>query len=491
MKMPRKTKIIVTESEPQADYKENLQNNIIDDDRVKPRQTRKRQSPTKKSVDESPPKFRRPNTKQDSPGLSDKLKHKLYVSEDGSKYRSARRALTRNENFHLPGREKEIEQLKDFIDNLIENEASGSLYISGQPGTGKTASLMKIMSNEEYRKRVKMVYINCTSVSSVGSIYKRIVSELSLKTQGTTEKDSLQAIEKYLDSKHKMLMIVLDEIDQLTTKKQTVLYKIFEWPSYNDSKLILVGIANALDLTDRNLSRLQAKCELKPELMHFAPYSKAQIVEIFKSRLEESGVLDLFPPATLQLLAAKVASVSGDIRRALDIGRRVVEIAEQSHKKLDIKQIEHEIHAKTEENPKNEVAPVQIKEVLSVLNNVYGTSQVLVNEEDDAFPLQQKMLVCALLLIIKHDKNKDITIGRLHDVYKKVCTKRNLMALDQAEFMSLCSLVEVRGIIRIQKKKESRLSRITLQWDGEEVNSALKDKQLIAAILADKSCLAR
>ncbi|KAJ8884264.1 hypothetical protein PR048_016121 [Dryococelus australis] len=36
----------------------------------------------------------------------------------------------------------------------------------------------------------------------------------------------------------------------------------------------------------------------------------------------------LFSDTALQLLARKVASVSGDVRRALDIARRVVDIAE-------------------------------------------------------------------------------------------------------------------------------------------------------------------
>lgn len=36
----------------------------------------------------------------------------------------------------------------------------------------------------------------------------------------------------------------------------------------------------------------------------------------------------MFPPAALELLAAKVASTCGDVRRALDIGRRVIELAE-------------------------------------------------------------------------------------------------------------------------------------------------------------------
>ncbi|XP_063701040.1 cell division control protein 6 homolog [Culicoides brevitarsis] len=492
-------------------YKENIDTNIVEIEKPKRISTRKRQSPQKLIEEESPTKTRKksPVAEPDSPGVSAQFSASLHLNEkkddvspqkkpkEKTKYQNARRALTNNENYNLPGRENELKRLQSLIDSHLDAEKSGSLYISGQPGTGKTASLMKIMNNDNYKKRIKIVYINCTSMSSAGSIYKRISTELALKPKGTTEKDHLKAIEDFLVSRHKMVMLVLDEIDQLSTNKQTVLYKIFEWPSWEKSKVILVGIANALDLTDRLLSRLQAKCELKPELIHFTPYSKAQIVDIFKSRLEEGGVLDLFPATTLQLLAAKVASVSGDIRRALDIGRRVVEIAEQRNKVLDIHEISSMIDGTKTENPSNEAekkpeaAPVQIKEVLSVLNNVYSTAQSLTNDEDDAFPLQQKLLICALLLIIKHDKNKDITLGRLHDVYKRVCNKRNLLALDQTEFSSLCSLVEVRGIIRVLKKKESRLNRVTLQWDEQEVNAALKDKQLIATILDDKSCLSR
>ena len=91
-----------------------------------------------------------------------------------------------------------------------------------------------------------------------------------------------------------MLLLVLDEIDQLDSRKQSILYSIFEWPSKLNSKLILIGIANALDLTDRILPRLQVRCELKPKLMHFAPYSKQQIVNIISERLKKADVLEIF-----------------------------------------------------------------------------------------------------------------------------------------------------------------------------------------------------
>lgn len=134
---------------------------------------------------------------------------------------------------------------------------------------------------------------------------------------------------------------------------------------------------------------------------------------------------------------------------------------------------------------------MQVTQVVAVLNNVYGASQNLHEDMDESFPLQQKLMLCSLMLMLRKEKNKDITIGRLHEVYRRVCSKRNIHSVDQAEFVSIVDLVQTRGILRIVKKKEPRLSKVQLQWDEEEVNAALRDKQLIASILDDAACLGK
>lgn len=78
---------------------------------------------------------------------------------------------------------------------------------------------------------------------------------------------------------------------------------------------------------------------------------------------------------------------------------------------------------------------------------------------------------------------------QLYEVYRKVCKKRNISAVDNSDFVNMCSLIETRGILRVVGKKEARLCKINLQWDQEELDAALQDKQMMADIINDTSCL--
>ncbi|KAI5641575.1 AAA domain-containing protein [Phthorimaea operculella] len=380
----------------------------------------------------------------------------------------------------LASREKEIEWLESFLVEHLDKEESASLYISGQPGTGKTASLSYILQLPKIQEGFKQVYVNCTMMKSAASIYNRICKELQLKTSGTTEKACLGAIEKYLNKKHKMILLVLDEIDQLDSKRQSVLYSIFEWPALAGSRIVLIGIANALDLTERTLPRLQARCSLRPQTLHFAPYTKEQIINIFTRVLASEDKSNVFSPVALQMLAAKIAAVSGDMRRALDIGRRVIELAKRS-KFAENKCVDTMLQQST--------VTVELKQVLEVLNDVYGGSRKIETDVDEGFPMQQKLILCTLMLMLTKGKNRDIMLGKLHDVYKRVAAARNIAPLDLSEVASACSLLEARGAVRVWGTGAARGRRLRLQWDEAELNAALRDKPLLSAILADVNCL--
>lgn len=87
---------------------------------------------TSSSNSSSPNKIPRSNSL--SP-IANCLAEKLSIkTPKASKFQSARRALADNSNYRLPGREKQYDELTDFLNNIIETKTSASLYINGPPG---------------------------------------------------------------------------------------------------------------------------------------------------------------------------------------------------------------------------------------------------------------------------------------------------------------------------------------------------------------------
>jgi origin recognition complex subunit 1 len=128
-------------------------------------------------------------------------------------------------------------------------------------------------------------------------------------------------------------VVLMDELDQLVTKNQSVMYNFFNWPAMRHSKLIVLAVANTMDLPERTLSN-KISSRLGLTRITFPGYTHTQLMEIITSRLE--GVPgNIVDKDAVQFASRKVAAVSGDARRALDICRRAVEIAEQAQEKRD------------------------------------------------------------------------------------------------------------------------------------------------------------
>lgn len=63
----------------------------------------------------------------------------------GTPYQKAKKVLHTAKPDRLVCREKETEQITKFLEENISGGTSGSLYISGAPGTGKTAVLTTVI----------------------------------------------------------------------------------------------------------------------------------------------------------------------------------------------------------------------------------------------------------------------------------------------------------------------------------------------------------
>ena len=105
-------------------------------------------------------------------------------------------------------REEQLATLTEYITSHLSSKRSGSLYISGAPGTGKTACLSHILNNStELLKSVSVVMVNCMGVKQPQAIFTRIASELlGQKTVKLKTISALQdALEKYMSTTKKMV----------------------------------------------------------------------------------------------------------------------------------------------------------------------------------------------------------------------------------------------------------------------------------------------
>ncbi|KAG0175774.1 AAA ATPase [Apophysomyces sp. BC1021] len=330
----------------------------------------------------------------------------------------------------LIARDAERQQMIEFWKQHVIGNKPGCLYISGSPGTGKTAMLSEVMRKMDddmmalRNHQVKMVMVNCMSVGEPKGIYAKLVTEFT--GQRTHSGDVVQQAEKLLNGKKNILnVVVLDEIDHLITKEQDVLYKIFEWASLPASRLVLIGIANALDLTDRILPRLRAKnCE--PQLLNFNPYQVSEITAIIKDRLYSlmedpedpfapppeptaTTPLPLMQPAAVELCARKVAASMGDLRTALDVCRQAIEMAEMDHKRKNTPVLGEQKpnNAAPKDQPK-----VTIAHIMKVLKTVFGNPTMSKLQQ---LNMQQKVILGVLMVMgrsARGAKKDQITLGK-------------------------------------------------------------------------------
>ncbi|XP_038567980.1 LOW QUALITY PROTEIN: cell division control protein 6 homolog [Micropterus salmoides] len=405
-----------------------------------------------------------------SPACQSSEKKPLVVRlSEKSRFVNVKQALHTAVPERLLSRETERASIRSFLEEKALQRLPGSLYISGAPGTGKTACLNCVLQEMKAElSPVQTVVVNCMSLRSSHAIFPLLADKL--RAPG-----GQNGLQRFLTATGPAVLLVLDEMDQLDSKAQDVLYTIFEWPYLPKSRLCLIGIANALDLTDRILPRLQARPQCRPLLLHFPPYSRQELTAIVQDRLAQASAEGILDASAVQFCARKVSAVSGDARKALDICRRAVEVVESDERKKA-------------SDPKAETkgSRVSLPQVARVLSEVYGDRMASQcgGSDGESFPLQQKLLVCCLLLLIRSGKSKEIVLGKLHEVYSRLCAQRQVSAVGQGECLSLCSLLESRGIFALKKAKEARLTKVFLKIEEKDVENALKDRTLLGSILA-------
>ncbi|KAH8602705.1 cell division control protein-like protein Cdc6 [Bisporella sp. PMI_857] len=457
-------------------------------------------------------------------------------------YGQARALFTRsNEPGRLIGRDVEREELNGFIKTCVDKASGGCTYVSGPPGTGKSAMVHEVTSEFEASAMLKKTYINCMSINSSKDLYANLLNAFCYDME-ILEGDEVVTLQKMFVTKKKgnaVYMITLDEIDHILTLDLEILYKLFEWSLQKCSRLILIGIANALDLTDRFLPRLKAR-NLNPELLPFLPYNAAQIKTVIASRLKtlmpaDSATPDYIPflhPMAIDICSRKVANQSGDLRRAFDICRRAIDLIEMETKlKHELMVNEQLLQSTPSKRPLEEnmnlassatSTPTKKEQKLSLAQSlatltietapramVTHVNKITLatfgngtNQRLKTLNLQQKAALCALVALEKRKRDRAMDVGStpsktrteaptikaLYGVYCTLCTRDSILhPLTSTEFRDVVGSLETLSLIGAVDGKNSFVGLSTSARRSKKFGSgvAVGDEKRVSSCVGE------
>ncbi|CAM9189102.1 unnamed protein product, partial [Ectocarpus fasciculatus] len=233
----------------------------------------------------------------------------------------------------LPCRTAEKETIMNYLRTGINGGGHiRPLYISGMPGSGKTACFLAALRTLEEENRrdlareFQFVEINCLKLHSPQDAYSVLWKGIS--GERLSSKTALQRLFDYFSIANNRKMFgrdvvtvcLLDELDFLVSGNESVVYNFFDWPQLPNSSFIVVGIANTMDLPERLTNKARSRMGGdQTNRMIFQPYTFDQVHEILLARLGDLGV---FEKVNLEVLSRKAVNAAGDLRAALKICQR-------------------------------------------------------------------------------------------------------------------------------------------------------------------------
>ncbi|PVF93593.1 P-loop containing nucleoside triphosphate hydrolase protein [Serendipita vermifera] len=350
----------------------------------------------------------------------------------------------------LPCRDDEYVTIFENIMSLLQEVSGGCIYISGVPGTGKTATVhtiireLKIMAENNECNPFTFVEINGLRVPEPNAAYP-LLWEAIVGHDATTHghlkispKEALKRLTLHFgvgssENSGPACIVLMDELDQLVTTKQDVVYNFFNWPNLTGSKLIVLAVANTHDLPERALSA-KVRSRLGMVRINFAPYTKAQLAEIVNSRLKRaqegaSNIRTVMKPDAILYAAARVGGVSGDARRVLDICRRTIE----------------RVRSKS-----REATVADVVQVISLMQNTPTAGYVA------QCSFHEKAMLAAALMEVRWTGVEEFTWGKLRNRHLGILHQLNVdedtpqRAPSDEELLSVLDTLVQSGLLSIE-----------------------------------------
>ncbi|KAE8304852.1 Orc1/CDC6 [Giardia duodenalis] len=228
------------------------------------------------------------------------------------------------------GRDAELSVLADVLSLGFADGTAHGLFLSGNPGTGKTLCLRHVCRLSPSLQGALQIWINAALLARPEQVYQELHCRIFSQSRRMAPLRAKKALEAHFQRQpqtKRNTLIVIDEVDHLQSKNDQIFYFLYNTLLTAPHPLLFVSIANSLyfPYTDRIASRLSGITKLE-----FPAYSPETFTSIIKARIQElsaeyTEVNQLFQnDAVLKLLVGRVLHRGGDIRTALQFTFRTI-----------------------------------------------------------------------------------------------------------------------------------------------------------------------
>jgi len=241
------------------------------------------------------------------------------------------------EQFHH--RENQMRELAFQIQPGLRGGRPLNTVCRGLPGTGKTTSVRKLFAEiEETTKKLVPVYVNCqidnTKFAIFSQIYRKLAGHLP-PASGTSFKQVFDAIARILQREETVLLVTLDDVNYLLYENEInkVLYTLLRaHEAYPGTRIgvILIISDMSVDLTQAVDARVASV--FRPTDIYFPPYSREEVSEILKERVQQGLYPNVLSEEMLTLVIDQTMQ-SGDLRVGIDLLKRATLTAEKAARK--------------------------------------------------------------------------------------------------------------------------------------------------------------
>ncbi len=344
---------------------------------------------------------------------------------------------------NIPHRNDLIESIASILAPLLRGERASNLFLYGKTGTGKTLSV-QFVGNRILKKKeelggdeLKIVHVNC-KLKKVADTEYRILAEIIKELGGNVPSTGLPTDEVYsrfielIDNKKRIVLIVLDEIDQAVKKiSDNFIYTLTRLNSeLKNAQINLIGISNSLTFMDNLDPRVRSS--LGEEELVFPPYNALQLQDILKERASKAFKEGVLEEGVISKCAAFAAREHGDARRALDLLRVAGELAEREGKEK-----------------------VGLVHIDSANEKIERDKMLDVIESE---PKQFQLVLYSIINLI--EKNvESIFTGDVYNSYQELCIKTKNEFLTQRRISDILAEFDMLGIINTQVISKGRQGR--------------------------------